>query len=225
MSEELLNTDQIKEQSEIRDDLIEDSLTLGPISAASAKLIPPEELVPCSCVAHPDLQGRHFFDGLAELFLRCTILALLLALVWSFAEGMRTYGISPLLLPFSSLGQFQPRLLTAVNSNPLLGAFDNFLVFYNCAFPGANRLGSGIGIIAGAFWTLHRIPHSCIPRRAYLGAIAGALIGFRLMMMVSSSATTVFAAMLFGAISVSLYLVSADRRPRVPDLPLVRLEK
>lgn len=181
------------------------------------------ELTPCSCVSDPRLRPAHFFNGLCELTIRCTVLALIFALVWAFAEGMRTYGISPLLLPFSSLGQFQPRLQTTVNSNPLIMAFDNFLFFYNCAFPGANRLGSGIGIIAGAFWTLHRIPHACIPRRAYLGAIGGAVIGFRLMMMVSSSAAIVFGAMLVGAIGLALYMVSADQRPRIPDLPLVKM--
>lgn len=206
----------------------------GEASSANALFVPvpaahflasDAERIPCTCVSDPQLRPVHFFNGLSELTIRCTVLALIFALVWAFAEGMRTYGISPLLLPFSSLGQFQPRLQTTVNSNPLIMAFDNFLFFYNCAFPGANRLGSGIGIIAGAFWTLHRLPHACIPRRAYLGAIAGAVIGFRLMMMVSSSATVVFGAMLMGAIGIALYMVSADQRPRIPDLPLVKMEK
>lgn len=183
------------------------------------------ELTPCQCVSKSELQVPHFFDGLLELLIRCSVLALLFALTWAFAEGMRTYEISPLLLPFSTLGQFQPRVTTAVNSNPLIIAFDNFLFFYNCAFPGANRLGSGIGIIAGAFWTLHRIPHSCIPRRAFLGAIAGAVIGFRMMMMVSSSATIVFSATLLGAVSIALYMVAADQRPRIANLPLIKMEK
>ncbi|MBX9572039.1 MAG: hypothetical protein K2X77_24315 [Candidatus Obscuribacterales bacterium] len=197
----------------------------SPAIALASNALPLDDRVPCPCAADSKLRPAHFFEGLLELIIRCSCLALAFALIWAFAEGMRTYGTSPLLLPFSTLGQYQPRLHTTVNSNPLIIAFDNFLFFYNCAFPGANRLGSGIGIIAGAFWTLHRVPHSCIPRRAYLGAIAGAVIGFRMMMMVSSSATIVFGAMLLGAIGIALYMVAADQRTRVPDLPLVVMEK
>lgn len=179
---------------------------------------------PCACVANSSLRFRHFLEGFADLALKAVLLALAMALIWAFTEAMRTYGTSSLLLPFSTLGQYQPRLVNMNSNNPLIIAFDHFIAFYNSAFPGANRYGSGVGLIAGTFWAMHRFPHLCLPRRAYIGAIAGGLIGFRLTMMISSSAFLVFGSMLLGAIGFCLYLVLADRAPRLQELPLVKLD-
>ena len=179
--------------------------------------------VPCACVDNHSLRPQHFFKGLLVLLVRCSMLAIILAVVWAFADGMRTFGISPMVLPFSSLGQYQPRMHLNQVQSPLMTLFDNFLVFYNCAFPGANRLGSGIGIIGGAFWALHSMPHLCLPQRSLVAAIAGALIGFRAMMMLSSSAPIVLAATILGALGISIYMTVADRKARIPELPLAKM--
>lgn len=199
----------------------------GPSDSASFQNAIKPDLIDrkqCDCVLNPALRLNHFFAGLLMLLLRTLVLALVLAYALSFIDGLRTYGITPFVWPFSGFGQFQPRLAQELPAAPWVRAFDDFLFFYNCAFPVAGRLGSGIGMIAAGFWTLHLTDPSCRLQRIGLAAVAGAIIGFRLTLMLTSSAITVFSATILSAIAFTFYMSSADKKPGIPSLPLIPWE-
>lgn len=179
------------------------------------------EILDCTCSAHPQLQIRHLGEGLGALVIRTFILSLVLAYLMSLIDGLHNIGVAPLIFPFTSLGQYQPRLNAAMPTSPLVAGFDNFVFLYNCAFPGASRLGCGIGMIAASFWTLHATPPNCRIQRAGIGIIAGALIGFRLTLMLTSSAVGVLSATAIFSLGMAAYMLCADRRPGIPSLPLV----
>lgn len=175
----------------------------------------------CKCAYSLVLQVKHFWAGLGLLLLRILALSLTLAYLMSLIDGLRTIGIVPLLLPFSALGQYHPHLEAVTESSWVVSFVDNLVYLYNCAFPGASRLGSGIGMIAACFWTLHTTPPGCWVRRAGTGTVAGALIGFRLTLMLTSSPVIVFSATIIGCLAMGAYMLCADRRKGIPRLPLI----
>lgn len=164
------------------------------------------------CLAHLGL-------GFATLVIRTLALSLILAYLLSIIDGLRTLGQTPFLFPFSALGQYQPKIESSANSSPLVSAFSNFVFLFNCTFPGASRLGSGIGMIAAAFWTLHEIPRECRMQRIFLSLAAGAIIGFRLMLMVSSSAVGVLGASVIFSLSICAYMNISARSKPIEPLP------
>ncbi|MBX9689773.1 MAG: hypothetical protein K2X27_23895 [Candidatus Obscuribacterales bacterium] len=188
------------------------------------KALEPSNSGICPCAASSELKLRHFAQGLLLLTLRSLLLGLLLAYLLSVIDWFRTLGMSPLYLPFSGIGQYQPRLESAAAQPAFVKGFENFLFYFNCAFPGASRLGSGIGVIAAAFWTLHDAPKSCKVQRLSLGLLAGALIGFRLMLMISSSAFTVLGATVFAALAFAVYMALSSGKSEIPRLPLVEID-
>lgn len=166
-------------------------------------------------------QISHTVSGLITLFLRVLILSLSLALLMSCIDALQKFGSAPLVLPFSALGQYQPQIQKATSQSPLEAAFDSLVLWYNCAFPGGSRLGSGIGTIFACFWTLHTTPKSPGLHRIVLGAVAGALLGFRMTLMLSSNAYTVLAAGLLGAVAFSVYMVVTAKPDKIPPLPII----
>ena len=178
----------------------------------------------CSSCSGLKLPIKQIGAGLGLLLLRVLILSLALSYLMSLIDGLRTAGEAPLALPFSALGQYQPRLDNAVSAPWYVLSFDKFLFWYNCAFPGASRLGCGIGIILASFWTLHTTPAERRLQRAVTGIVAGALIGFRLTLMVTSSALVVLSMTVIFALGLTVYMLCADSRPGIPPLPLVARE-
>lgn len=160
--------------------------------------------------------------SIGRLLARTAILSLSFAyLISFFVDGIQSIGIAPTPWPFTGFGQYQASLMPKSN-DPLLSAFDNFVIIYNCAFPGASRLGCGIGIIAAAFWSMHDSSAAKPLERGVIGLLAGAIIGFRLALMFSSKAATVLSACLLFALFFCMYLLLADRKKQVPELPLIK---
>lgn len=164
--------------------------------------------------------------ALMILFVRCLFLSLALAYLMGFIEGLRTMGNTPFMFPFTVLQT--PRLLTAqVLNDPLALTIDNFLYAYNCSFPGACRLGNGIGLVAGAFWSLHSTsvkPFNGMPayiERGVIGLLAGFIIGSRMMFMLSSRPYAVLDAGFIGMLSFCVYLLLAAKKPVTPRIPIV----
>lgn len=194
----------------------------------------PEQLAPrgneysrCTCSGNFPLAIKHTGKGLAILLIRTLLLSLIFAYGMSFLiDGIQNIGIAPVPWPFSAIGQYQARVQTEQQTtNALVNTFDNFLFFYNCAFPGASRLGCGIGMISAAFWTMHDTPAGCQLRRTIIGLVAGAIIGFRLTLMISSKASTVFGSTIIFLLGFSIYMTLADRKSTIKDLPLISDEQ
>lgn len=162
---------------------------------------------------------------LAIWFFRMVILSMVLAYIMALIEGLRTVGTNtPFYLPFSQLGQYQPRLVSdAVASNPVAMFIDNYLYLYNCAFPGASRMGHGIGTLAACFWSLHSASSSSRNERIVMGAIVGAVIGFRIVFMVTSNSMTLIYATALGLIGFAVSMALSDRKPPIPTIPIVKL--
>ena len=155
---------------------------------------------------------------------RMIVLSIVLAYVASLIDGLRFYGTLPLILPFSAIGHYQPRVDLNNADSGMVAAFDSFLFFYNSAFPGGSRLGCGIGMISAAFWTLHSVSGGCWPQRAALGLMAGAVIGFRCTLMLSSSAKFVLGSTVLFSLAFLVYMLVTDREKEVASLPLVLQE-
>lgn len=169
---------------------------------------------------------KEVLKALGLLTLRCLVLSLVLAYLMGFIEGLRTVGISPFVFPFTA--QSTPRLMTTeLLKDPLALAIDNFLYAYNCAFPGACRLGNGVGLIAGAFWSLHSTAvkpfngTSTLMERCVIGLTAGFIIGFRMMFMISSKPMGVLVASIVGMLSFCIYMLVTAKKPVTPRIPIV----
>jgi len=185
----------------------------------------PKSLPFCSCTKAPSDLIPHLLAGWARLFLRVIVLSLVLAYLMSLIDAMYKCGTAPTAFPFSEIGHTHPRLpYNAGVIGALLAAIvDNILNLYNQAFPGYSRLGSGIGIIFACFWTLHDTSPQCRIQRFGNGIVAGALIGFRGMLMLTSSPSYVLLTSIFVCVFMTLYMLTADRKPAIPQMPLVDL--
>lgn len=168
-------------------------------------------------------KNRGLAKSIMQLLARTAILSLLFAFIMSFfVDGIQCIGIAPWPFPFSALGQYQGNLASITSKDPLAKSFAEFLLLYNCAFPLNSRLGCGIGMIAAAFWTLHDTKTESRLHRATMGALAGAIIGFRMALMISSKAQTVLAGSLLFALVLSLYMLMSARKEEITDLPILQ---
>ena len=162
---------------------------------------------------------------LGIMLLRILVLGISLAYLFSIIEGLRTMGIAPFSFPFSLLGTYQPRIISpAVAASPFLRAFDDFLFLFNCTFPSASRMGSGIGMVASAFWTLHDARNCSRLQRIVIGVVAGAIIGFRLTMMISNSASFVLMSTTVFCLGFTTYMALAGTKAELPRIPLVQMD-
>jgi len=161
----------------------------------------------------------HLVRGVGAYTIKLVGLSLLLAYLLSCIDSFRSFGIVPAAFPFTALGQYQPHIDLEANKSALQAAFDNFLLLFNCTFPGYSRLGSGIGMIASSFWMLHTVPKNCMPQRAVIGTLAGFVIGFRSMLMLTSSSKPVIEAAVCGAVFFAFYLLVTAGKKEIPPLP------
>jgi hypothetical protein len=174
---------------------------------------------PCSCAGNYKLMCKHFAKGFISYLLRSLVLTLALAYLMACFDALRAFGVSQAAFPFTTLGQYQPSIVDGSRS-AFQAAFDNFLLLFNCAFPGGTRMGSGIGTLAASFWALHLLPINCWPQRVILGCFIGFIIGSRALLTVSSSVNVVIGAGVISAIVISIYMISVGRKRQIPSLPL-----
>lgn len=174
----------------------------------------------CSCRQKPILQVVHVLWALSKVFVLCFALSIFFAYAWSFVDWLRNYGTAPLLLPFMAGTEWKPVL-----DGKAYGEFDKLVDLYNCSFPGFGRFGSGIGLIAGAFWSFSFIDSRCWIQRLTFGISAGAIAGSRLFLMFSSDWHMFLFGLSLGALLAVTYVMFFwNRFFVVPDLPLVNLE-
>lgn len=163
---------------------------------------------------------------LGKLFLRIAVMSLVLAYLLPLIDGLRTMGVTPFQFPFSQLGQYQPRITNPeIQDSAFLKSFDDFVFLLNCTFPGASRWGTGVGTLYAAFWTMHDTPPTCKVQRLVIGIVAGAIIGFRATLMISNSPVFIFACTLISTFGFALYMTLADRKPAIPRIPIVQMER
>ena len=175
---------------------------------------------------HNGVQEKRCQASLIDLLLvylaRLLILSILLAYLMSLIDVFRTYGYGIAAWPFTALGQYQPHISNDSGKSVFIDWFENILFWYNCAFPGYSRMGCGIGMIAASFWTLHTLPQQRLLERITIGALCGAVIGFRGMLMVTSSPTLVPAAALIFAVFFAVYMAWTNVPKGLASLPIVK---
>lgn len=177
----------------------------------------------CECSGKAGIMCLHIVKGLSAYLLKLVILSLVLAYLFSIIDALRSYGVMPAVFPFTMLGQYQPQI-DGANKSEFQAAFDNFLLWFNCAFTGGSRMGSGIGTLGASFWTLYILPKNCFSQRIVTGFLAGAVIGFRSLLMVSTSATLISGAAIVSAIFFAVYVAVKTGKKDIPPLPIVKSE-
>lgn len=175
----------------------------------------------CTCAGNRKAQLLHLRNGLGRLLLSELIFSIVLAYALAIIDGLR-FLQWPVVLPFSAIGQYQPQIESSQPKSPVELAFDNFVFLYNCAFPGGSRLGCGIGMIGAAFWNLYQLRRGCQLQRLVIGLLAGMIIGFRMTLMISSSANLILFATVVSSIAFAIYMVKGDKKPSLPSLPIVQ---
>ena len=139
-------------------------------------------------------------------------------MLWCVVDWLRYYGTGIKLLPFfePTTGGEQP--IHIYNPRTIFGAIENVLIQYNALARGASRFGTGLGLIAGAFLGLCLAPRRSAFARVVAGSICGALVGGRLLIMLSSSPRLLLLGAAVGAILVVLVTTIAARE-KINPLP------
>lgn len=158
--------------------------------------------------------------SLCQILLRAILLSLILAYVFSFVGYLKAFGRADLILPFAAANTSTAAVSALGHQLGDGGAFPYFLNWYNESFPGDSRLGSGIGLIFGAFWGLFHIRNDHGSVRLLCGLSSGAIAGGRLGLMLSSTQSFFVGGLVILALIVGFHMyVNAGKR-RLPRLPL-----
>lgn len=127
---------------------------------------------------------------------------------------LRNYGLAP---DLSSVTQ------TAIFAESHTGELAKFFEWYNSLMPGYARFGSGLGMIAGAFWALgYAKPYHAVAR-ILGGFTAGFIMGARLAMFITSDPPIVVGAALACAVWTGGYLFVIGRPSIFKPMPLIEL--
>jgi len=127
---------------------------------------------------------------------------------------LRNYGLAP---DLSAVTQ------TAIFARPQTGELAKFLEWYNSLMPGYARFGSGLGMIAGAFWALGYAKPFHPIARILGGAMAGLIMGARLAMFITSDPPIVLGGALVCAAWTGGYLFVVGRPSIFKPLPVIEL--
>jgi hypothetical protein len=160
------------------------------------------------------------------------VVAMLTIIVWTVVVSIVFQGIDWLrnFGTANSLSYVLPRLdnSDAASSyfgsgcwRPLVLAID----WYNSVCIGWLRMGSGVGMMAGAFVSIGPAKSKSLAARVAVGVLAGAVIGGRVMLMLTSSAFLVLICSLIGAVVTVAYLWSFSLPSRwrpLPDIAVIR---
>jgi hypothetical protein len=155
----------------------------------------------------------------AAIILVCALLsAVLMGLIWCVVDWLRYYGTGIKLFPFfePTTGGDQPIHIYAPGT--VFSAIEDVLIQYNAIARGASRFGTGLGLIAGAFLGLCLAPRRSAVARIVTGAVCGALVGGRLLIMLSSSPKLLLLGAALGAVLV-VAVTSIAARERIQPLP------
>jgi hypothetical protein len=174
----------------------------------------------CTCNGNTSLATRHAFGGVLRTLLAIIVPGLLFACLWGLIDFFLKFNSlqpPPLWLPFTAP-------FTQISSDQKMSEFDRFVDVYNFLFPGACRFGSGIGMVAGGFWSVGRVKKGCFAENLSVGILAGSLLFARIMLMATSKAEPVIYAFFVGAVVLPIYLLNRNRLYSAPSLPRAEID-
>jgi hypothetical protein len=152
--------------------------------------------------------------GVIRVLVMSLALSILLTPVLGAINHLRNFGLPP---DLSSVAQ-APIYAQAAKSSMAA-----FLEWYNSSMNGYARFGSGLGMMAGAFWAMGRAKTYFAPARVLTGLFAGFFIGGRVAMMITSDAPIVLGGALVGALWTAVYLFISGLPSRFKPLPVLNL--
>ncbi len=148
--------------------------------------------------------------------------ALLMACVWTAIEAMRQFGVysQEALADQLRAVKVAEDSLRTYDTASFLGQIESMLKWYNLTFIGAARYGSGLGIFIGAYFALISVRDRVLPARIVAAVLAGAFVGARLFLMVTSEPKMFLAGVILGAILFAAWSIWNSRQENLPDLPM-----
>lgn len=154
-----------------------------------------------------------------------TLAALLMACIWTAIESMRQFGVysQQSLADQLQAVKVAEASMRSYDPDSFLGGIESFLKWYNLTFIGAARYGSGIGIFIGAYFALSAVAEYKLSAKITASLIAGAFVGARLFLMVTSEPKMFLAGAILGALVFVAYRVFDSRQEKLPDLPIACL--
>lgn len=155
----------------------------------------------------------------ALVLMYAIVLAFAGAVLWGIIDWMRNYNQVPLLYPFANFATSQQSFADTSNRGAM-SWFNDFVQWYNFAFPGGCRLGSGMGMIAGSIWAASKAEEQGRAAAIAAGILCGTIVGGRSLLMVSSNAVNFMVFALLGAAAGWYYMWWRTQPQRLPDLPL-----
>jgi|GEM_PF-1471848 hypothetical protein len=141
-------------------------------------------------------------QAVALIVLLATIGAILMANVWDFIGWMRTFGIDGAVMDKADLVRRALALETHSAQGVPFQIAEEIINGYSRTFVGHARFGSGLGIFAGTFIALSYLKERSAPVRIAAGTFAGALIGARFCLLISSKLVPFFFFVFAGAVIV-----------------------
>jgi hypothetical protein len=166
---------------------------------------------------------REMLVGSFLLILVSAVAAVLMGAVWGIVDWLRNYGSNVQPFPYLDRTPIQTQAFRFQAPGTVLGQIEDIILWYNGAFRGATRFGSGIGLMVGAFVCV-RLPFvRSMAARLTVAVTSGVLIGARLALMLGSSATLFVAGGVLGALVAVVAVLVGARATAIPKLPLVNL--
>jgi hypothetical protein len=153
------------------------------------------------------------------IILLCSLLvALALGVIWCIVDWLRYYGSGIKLFPFLEPTTGGEAPIHIYTSGTIFGAIEEVLIQYNALARGAARFGTGMGLIAGAFLGLCLAPRRSTVARIVSGVLCGAIVGGRLLIMLSSSPRLLLLGAVTGAVIVTA-VTTISAREKIDSLP------
>ena len=142
------------------------------------------------------------FVGLITVVIDIAVCALLMACFWTAVEAMRQFGVySPQAMSDQLHAvKIAEGALRTYDPQTFLGQIESALKWYNLTFIGAARYGSGLGIFIGAYLALASLRSRVLPAKVVAASVAGAFVGARLFLMVTSEPKMFLAGAFVGSV-------------------------
>ena len=155
------------------------------------------------------------FLGIGLVIVSASAAAVVGGLMFEGVNWLRTYGLPQTVN--------QGSIVATVGNGPVLGAIAKIVDLYNGSFMGFARFGAGLGSMAACFWALGRAKQYSAVARTATGCFAGALIGARMVMMITSQPNLVLIGLLLGAFTAGLCMFLSARPSNFKPLPRLNL--
>lgn len=155
-------------------------------------------------------------QAVALIIILATIGAILMGNVWDFIGWMRTFGIDGAAMDKADLVRRALALETHEAQSVPLQIAEEIINWYSRTFVGHARFGSGLGIFAGTFIALSFLKERSAAVRIAAGTFAGAIIGARFCLLISSKLVPFLFLVTAGALLLAaLSSIKSDRLPRL----------